>query len=75
MVSRFTVQETGMQSGTGDMEKRVAATPASIGMLRKEGYNVAARRVKGVLGVQVWQSTSIYGFRPWRWLRPSKPGI
>ena len=30
-----------MQSGTRDLEKRVAATPASISMLQKEGYNVA----------------------------------
>ena len=31
-----------MQSGTGDLEKRVAATPASIATLQKEGYNVVA---------------------------------
>ena len=31
-----------MQSGTRESEKRVAATPASIAMLQKEGYNVVS---------------------------------
>ena len=42
-----THQETAVQSGTGELEKRVAATPASIAMLRKEGYNVVAALEEG----------------------------
>ncbi|CAJ1438054.1 unnamed protein product [Effrenium voratum] len=41
------LKETAMQSGTRDLEKRVAATPASISMLQKEGYNVVVQAGAG----------------------------
>ena len=42
------LKETAMQSGTRESEKRVAATPASIAMLQKEGYNVVVQAGAGV---------------------------
>lgn len=48
--SKITVgvlKETHTQSGTGEPEKRVAATPASIQMLQKEGYNVVVQKGAG----------------------------
>ena len=38
--NQMILQETAMQSGTRESEKRVAATPASIKMLQNEGYKV-----------------------------------
>ncbi|CAE7502453.1 NNT [Symbiodinium natans] len=41
------LKETAVQSGTGELEKRVAATPASIALLQKEGYNVVVQASAG----------------------------
>ena len=54
--NQMILQETAMQSGTRESEKRVAATPASIKMLQNEGYKVAPRPMpwgsvaRGILG-------------------------
>ena len=54
----FYRQETAMQSGTRESEKRVAATPASIKMLQNEGYKVAPRPSSG--GYPLVMSTVCY---------------
>ena len=64
-------EETAMQSGTRESEKRVAATPASITMLQKEGYNVVSWPLfihdassEGVLYRYVWGGPTF--FFDWR---------
>eukprot|EP00929_Paragymnodinium_shiwhaense_P015992 TRINITY_DN1240_c0_g1_i3.p1 TRINITY_DN1240_c0_g1~~TRINITY_DN1240_c0_g1_i3.p1 ORF type:complete len:1200 (-),score=345.36 TRINITY_DN1240_c0_g1_i3:468-4067(-) len=41
------LEETSIQRGTKEPEKRVAATPESIKMLKKEGYNVIVQSGAG----------------------------